>query len=365
MMMSRFMLWLLCSLSCFASAQQLLQLTPEQKQNLDIELYTVATAAYEQSDPVAATLVISDQHQRVLTLPVSGTVQQLYLLPGARVAAGDELGLIHSPEALALQRQYLGAIDRLERNRASKKRDEALYEGGAISKKRWQQTRAEWRQAEAMVKELASQLAAVGFNDEDLTQLRQGREMHSLLPLRAPIQGVVLDRKVQPGQAFAAGQELFHIGDAEQLWLSIHAPAQLASRARAGDGVFWQQQAIATVLQVGAAIESRTQSVMLTAALTQSQLGMLPGQSLMVNLQFLARAGLWLPRDSVVSIAGETAVFVASDEGYQLRPVAIAPAPGGWVALSGLNAGEQVVARGSAELKGVVMGLGGVGDDAE
>lgn len=365
MISSRSVLWLLCSLSSFASAQQVLQLTAEQRQNLDVELYVAGTAAYEQSDPVAATLVISDQHQRVLSLPVSGTVQQLYLLPGARVAAGDELGLIHSPEALALQRQYLGAIDRLERNRSSKQRDEALYEGGAISKKRWQQTRADWRQAEAIVKELASQLAAVGFNDEDLTQLRQGREMRSLLPLRAPILGVVLDRQVQPGQAFAAGQDLFHIGDAEKLWLSIHAPVQLASRARTGDGVFWQQQAIATVLQVGAAVESRTQSVVLTAALEQPQLELLPGQSLMVSLQFMARAGLWLPGDSVVNIAGETVVFVASEEAYQLRPVVIAPALAGWVVVSGLTAGEQVVARGSAELKGVAMGLGGAGDDAE
>jgi cobalt-zinc-cadmium efflux system membrane fusion protein len=324
-----------------------LELTAEQRQALEIELYSTGTNAYEQSDPVAARLVINDQHQRVLTLPVSGTVQQLSLLPGAQVEAGAELGLIHSPEALALQRQYLGAIDRLERTRASKKRDEALYQGGAISKKRWQQTRAEWRQGEAMVVELGSQLAAVGFTADELKLLQQGREMRSLLPLRAPIKGVVLERQVQPGEAFAAGQELYHIGDPEQLWLAILAPQQVASRARVGDAVVWQQRPLARVLQVGAAIEQSSQSVMLTAELTQPQPGLLPGQSLLVQLQFTARQGLWLPRDSVVSIAGESVVFVALDQGYHVRPVALAPAMGGWVAfivrpeLGGAGGGQR------------------------
>jgi cobalt-zinc-cadmium efflux system membrane fusion protein len=345
-----------------------LDLNAQQKQTLEIELYKTGTNAYEQSDPVAARLVINDRHQRVLTLPVSGTVQQLSLLPGARVEAGAELGLIHSPEALALQRQYLGAIDRLERTRASKKRDEALYQGGAISKKRWQQTRAEWRQGEAMVVELGSQLAAVGFTADELKLLQQGRQMRSLLPLRAPIKGVVLERRVQPGEAFAAGQELYHIGDPEQLWLAILAPQQLASRARVGDEVVWRQRALGRVLQVGAAIEQRSQSVMLTAELTQPQLQLspgqplLPGQSLLVQLQFTASEGLWLPDDSVVSIAGETVVFVAVGEAYEVRPVVLAPAMDGWLALSGLVQGEQVVASGSAALKGMVMGLGGAGD---
>ncbi len=346
----------------FAGSQ--LVLDSARQQALEIGFYQVGESASELSDPVVARLKLSDEHQRVLTLPVSGTIQKLSVLPGTPVAAGADLGLIHSREALALQREYLGAIDRLERQQASKQRDQSLYEGGAIAKKRWQQTLAEWRQGDAMVSELASQLAAVGFTDDELVQLQGNRKIRSLLPLRAPIEGVVLERYIQPGEAFAAGEKLFHIGDAGQLWLAIEVPPGLAVRTRSADPVYYGGDVIGQVLQVGVSVEQASQSVSLTAQVTVvPPPGLMPGQSLLVRLQFLDRQGLWLPRESVVNIGGDSAVFIAEGDNFELRVVDVVPARGGWAALSGLSSGEQVVTSGASVLKGVLMGLGGGSDD--
>jgi hypothetical protein len=84
-----------------------------------------------------------------------------------------------------------------------------------------------------------------------------------------------------------------------------------------------------------------------------------------VRLALQASSGLWLPRDSIVNIGGASMVFVQLENGYQPRRVELVPALDGWVALAGLRAGEAVVHRGSAALKGMVMGLGEAGDDAE
>jgi cobalt-zinc-cadmium efflux system membrane fusion protein len=356
---------LLACLAVNAYGTDALQVTAEQSQTMGIELYEVARSARELSDPLAAQLVLSDQHQRVLSLPVSGKVQELYRVPGAVVAAGDELGLVRSREALALQREYLGAIDQLERSTAAKKRDAALFKGGAISSKRWQQTLSEWRQDDALAKELASQLAALGIDTREQKALRQTRQIRSLLPLRAPMDGVIIERGIEPGESFAAGQQLFHLGDAGQLWLSILAPQQLAAKARVGDSVYLDGRTVGSVLQVGAAIEPDSQSVMLTASLEPADSTLLPGQSLLVQLGFTEREGLWLPRNGPVNIGGKTVVFIAQADGYALREIDAAPALEGWTALSGLSAGDQVVASGSAALKGMVMGLGGAGDDAQ
>lgn len=358
-------IWLLPAV---ATAEPLLQLGPEQIAALEIDVYRTGVVEQQLSDPLAATVVLSDQHQRMLSLPVTGTLQQLRVLPGATVEAGTELGTIVSREALGLQREYLAAQDQQERNRAAKRRDQALYKGGAIPAKRWQKTLSEWRQGEALLKELESQLSALGFNRDDLQQLRTGREMRSELTLRSPIDGVVLQCNMSPGEAFNAGQELFHIGDTGQLWLELRAPQVLARSASSGDKVYLHGEVVATVLQVGAAVEPASQSVLLTAELApdlQARVALMPGQSVLAQVSLAAHSGLWLPRDSVVNIGGATTVFVQHENGYEPRRVKVVAALDGWAALDGLSAGEAVVKSGSAALKGVVMGLGEAGDHAE
>ena len=360
-------LWLL---PVAAAAQQLLQLTPEQIAALEIELYRAGKVEQQLSDPLPAMVILSDQYQRILSVPVAGTVQQLRVLPGATVEAGAELGTILSREALGLQREYLAAHDQQERNRASKQRDQALYKGGAISAKRWQQTLAEWRQGEALLRELESQLSALGFNSDDLQQLLNHRQLRTELPLRSPIGGVVLQCSMSPGEAFSAGQALFHIGDAGHLWLELKAPQSLAYNTGSGDKVYLNGELVARVLQVGAAIEPASQSVLLTAELSvgaesSAKDPLLPGQSVLVQVGLEARSGLWLPRDSIVNIGGATTVFVAHENGYEPRRVTAVAALHGWAALDGLSEGEMIVKSGTAALKGVVMGLGEAGDNAE
>lgn len=359
--------WLL---SLGAAAQPVLQLNPEALAALEVEVFQTGRVEPQLSDPVMATVILSDQHQYMLSLPVTGTVQQLRVLPGARVEVGTELGTIASREALALQREFLAARDQQERNRASRERDQALYKGGAIPAKRWQQTLAEWRQGEALLTELTSQLRALGFNDDELARLEAGRDLRSELALRSPIAGVILHCSTSPGEAFDAGQALFHIGDPGHLWLELKAPLGLAGKAGPGDRVYLDRQPIASVLQVGAAIEPASQSVLLTAEMdapggSPNGTNMMPGQSVLVRLALQASSGLWLPRDSIVNIGGASMVFVQLENGYQPRRVELVPALDGWVALAGLRAGEAVVHRGSAALKGMVMGLGEAGDDAE
>ena len=355
---------LLALLPAAAAAQQL-TLDAAQRQAMAIELYEAGRSAPALSSPLVATAVLDDRHQRVLTLPVSGTVEQLGALPGARVAAGDVLGQFHSGEALTLQRAYLGAVDRLERSAASWRRDDALYRGGAIARKRWQQTRAQWRQDDAEAGELASQLGAVGLGEADLKALRDTRELRALLPLRAPIGGVVINRDLAPGQAFGAGQELFHLGDPARLWLAISVPPALAPSISPGDAVYRDGAAVGRVLQLGVAVDPGSRSVPLIAELGDAPAALLPGQAVLVQLTLQASAGLWLPRDSVVTLRGQAAVFVASGDGFAVRPVQVAPALDGWTALGGLSAGERVAAAGSAALKGMAMGLGEAAGDAQ
>lgn len=342
-----------------------LAVSDAQRQALAIELYEVGRSAPELTSPLLARVVVDDRHQRVLTLPVGGTIERLDALPGARVAAGDPLALFRSREAVTLQRDYLGASDRVERSRSAWQRDDALYRGGAIAQKRWQQTRAQWRQDESRLREIASQLGAVGLDEADLQALRGARELREVLPLRAPIAGAVIDRDLETGQSFGAGQELFHLGDPDRLWLRASVPPALAPRVRAGDGVYRDGAPLGRVLQIGAAVEAPTQAVPLTAEITAAQTGLLPGQPLQLQLTLQASTGRWLPRDSVVNLRGGAAVFVSTSGGFAVRTVRVAPALDGWTALAGIAAGERVAATGSAALKGLAMGLGEAPGDAQ
>src|SRR5690606_15381310 len=133
---------------------------------------------------------------------------------------------------------------------------------------------------------------------------------------------------------------------------------RLAARVQPGDTLrLADRDATLVVRQKDRSLAAGSQTIGILAEFT-SAIELLPGQ--IVSLQLPPQAdGIVVPADAVVHNGNATTVFVRVPDGVESRLLDLQPIGTDYLAIDGLTAGEEVVVRGAALLKGITLGLGG------
>lgn len=84
--------------------------------------------------------------------------------------------------------------------------------------------------------ELAQRLQFLGLQDL-ATALQAQTQSSSLLPVRAPLAGEVIERAAVPGEAAEPGKALLTIADPKRLWLTLHVRLEDAAKVKIGQKV--------------------------------------------------------------------------------------------------------------------------------
>lgn len=181
-----------------------------------------------------------------------------------------------------------------------------------------------------------------------------------LLEVRAPIDGVVVDRWRLAGERVEAGVPLFAIVDPTRLWVTAFVPVDLlprlsrAARATVVPEGFTDAVLTARPLGVSAAVDSLTRAVRVSYALEGRREDIPVGTLARVALPTRTRGnGIIVPASAVLEEDGNTIVFVqTSGERYELRLVQVDGGDGRRVLVrSGLTVGDRVVSGAAYQVK--------------
>lgn len=269
-----------------------------------------------------------------LAAKVMGSITQLPVALGQRVAAGELLLVLSSPDAEARVEQARAQLALTERELA---RERTLFARGV--------TPAESVRA---------------LEDRHTIQTAQLREAETLLgytQLRAPFAGVIAAKHVDAGDLASPGQPLLALdGDgAFEISASIPdslvgtlAPGQtLAVHVPAGDRHF-----IAPITEISSAADPATRSVALKLAVP-ADAGVRPGQFARLAVPGPLARTLLVPTSAVTRVGQMERVFVVTaDNRAALRLVKTGATRDTQVEiLSGLAAGERVVVAPPAALR--------------
>lgn len=181
-----------------------------------------------------------------------------------------------------------------------------------------------------------------------------------LLELRAPIDGVVVDRWGTAGARVETGMPLFSIIDPRRLWVTAFVPADAVSRldrsASATVAPEGYPDAILTArpLGVSAAVDSLTRAVRVSYALDGLRDDVPVGTLARIAIPTRSRgSGIIIPSSAVLEEDGNAIVFVqTSGERYERRLVQVDGGDGRRVLIrTGLSAGERVVSGAAYQVK--------------
>jgi Cu(I)/Ag(I) efflux system membrane fusion protein len=285
---------------------------------------------------------------RRVQLRVAGWVQELYLSrTGERVAAGQPLLAIYSPELYQSEQEYLIELHAMETAPAME------HEGRGAGAAR-------------------ERLSLLGVPAEELARLERERTASTRLVLTAPFAGTVLERGVVEGQYIGADTPLFSIADLSRLWVLADLYEMDLGRVHSGDRARFTAGSLpgrtfdGRVDFVYPTVSSETRTVKLRITLENPRGELRPGMYGRVVVTAAGTPGLAIPGEAVVNTGERDYVFLARAGGtFEPRMIAVGLQDGDWVqVLSGLAEGDTVVASASflidseSRLKAAIAGMG-------
>lgn len=295
--------------------------------------------------------------------PLAGRVASIKGARGQKVKVGDELARITSPDFGQAQADAVKSEADLALAKRVLERTRDLLKQGVLPQKELDTAQNSFDDAQSERDRAVERLAVWGG---------RGGDVNGAFALKAPMDGVIVDRNVQPGQEVRSDQmlagmavvaaPLFIISDPESLWVHLDVSEQdlsnlqvgqkLEIRSRAyGDQVF---PGVLTV--IGQSLNPDTRTVVAKGTVSNPEKLLKAQMYVDVNVITHVPKMPQVPIKAVFLREGKACVFVrASETTFEMRQITTAAEDAGHVFVSkGLNADEAVVSEGALVLESLL-----------
>lgn len=300
-----------------------------------------------------------------LASQIMGTVVILHAHEGERVQNGQVLALIDDAQSrtaveqataaeLAAQKAVSAAEAENALAEGTLKRYQQLYEKKSVSPQEFDEVKARWQSASARLEMARAGLAQAS------AALTQAQTSLGYTRIRAPFDGVVTERKVDPGTLASPGLPLFTVEDTRSYRLEVtvdETDVRLVSVERTAPAIIdalGSARLMGKVVQIVPAADPGSRSFLVKVELPRNPL---VRSGLFGRAQFARgeRSALLIPRTAVVERGQLQGVYVLdANQIAGLRYLTLGRATDSQVeVLAGLEAGEKLVAvPGGRELGG-------------
>lgn len=332
--------------------------TVPQEQLSHIQIVTISPASLTRTLRLSGQVAYNGFKTTPVITAVGGPVSQVLVFPGQHVRAGQPMLEVSSPDYSQLRASYLKARDSYNLADKNYQRAQDLFAHHAIAEADVLQAESTRTQAQADMNAAEQGLHILGITNLDSLA---SAPPTAQIPVRAPISGEVVDRLCSPGQLIQAGAtQCFTISDMSTVWVLVNVYQNQLSYIHNGDTVSVQTDAYPTIFHgkisyLAPAVDPNTRTLQ-ARIVTEN-----PGEKLKNQMYVTAIvvAGT-IPKAITVPVASvlrntENQPFVYVQTGatqFSRRMVDIGETQEGRIQiLSGLSAGEKVVADGSLFLQ--------------
>ncbi len=347
--------------------QGMVQIEPTMLRDLRVTTATVEARSEKDTATVLGQVGVNESAFAEVSAPIAGRISKLVVESGSVVRRGATLAAFESPTLGERRAALTRARAELEVAERSYERKQRLAEQRIVALREVTEAAAVLASAKATVDAAQSELAALGSGAES----GSGASMD----LRAPVSGVVLERRAVLGRFVEAGELLFRIGELSRVWVTVHAFERDAVRVNVGSTAdvilpaFPGRDFAGTVTLVGSEVEATSRTLPVRIELANQDGLLKPGMSVTARLMVgvPGEPVLVVPAVSLQRLQNDWVVFIPRGEtAFEARHVGRGRDLGTSVeVLSGLTAGETVVVDGAFLLKAEAEKASGGGEEHE
>ena len=219
------------------SAARPVTVPSEQLERLHVE--PVTQTSFRPTIQVTGTAQFNADVSTQVIPPISGPVMRILADVGAEVHRGQALALVSSPDFATTIADFRKAQAAYVQAKRVADQDEQLWKNDAIAKRDLEQAQTDASAASADRDAALQQLRALGVDEASIAALRDGKDVPQLEgAIRAPIDGTVVERLINPGQLLQAGSTpAFTVANLSTMWVQANVFETDLASVQIGDRV--------------------------------------------------------------------------------------------------------------------------------
>ena len=333
-----------------------IHMTAERAQSAGIKLQKSATLPIGSSLRLPGEIRLNEDRTAHVVPRVAGVAESVTANLGQSVKKGQVLAVLSSPSVSEQRSELLAAQRRLGLARATYQREKQLWQEKISAEQDYQQAQQALREAEINVANAQQKLQAIGAG---MGGSASGSAALNRFELRAPFDGIVVEKHLSVGEAVQDSTAVFTISDLRSVWAEMKVTAADLPQVRVGEparvrATAFDSSADGTVAYVGALIGQETRTAPARITLDNPEGVWRPG--LFVEIELITRsqnAAVAVRSSAVHKLDGkQNVVFTPTKEGFKAQPVQLGRSDSRHSEiLEGLSAGQSYVSEGGFVLK--------------
>ncbi len=299
-------------------------------------------------------ILLNDDRTVHVVPRVAGIAESVLVSTGQQVKRGQVLAIFSSP-LISEQRSMLQTAEkRLEHAQSVYDREKRLWEQKITAEQDYLQAQHAVQEATIDLENAKQKLAALGVSGNANVS---GRGLNRF-ELRAPYDGLVVERSLSIGEAVKEDTPIFTIADLGTVWAEAAIPAKDLPLVHVGDKVTirataFDAQTTGTVAFLGALVGEQTRMAKARIVVENPKGSWRPG--LFVNVEVKAHdvdVPVAVQTDALQTLGTQQVIFVRDEKGFVAHPVTPGRSDGKQVEIAqGLPPGTRYAARNSYVIK--------------
>ena len=328
----------------------LIALTPEQIRNANLVIATAGPGKIRSAVEFPGEIKFNEDRTAHVVPRVAGVAEAVVANLGQRVKKGDLLAVFASTQLSDQRSELLAAQRRLELARTTYAREKKLWEDKVSAEQDFLAARTALQEAEISEQNARQKLTAIGAT----TSARAINQFE----LRAPFDGIVVEKHLALGEAVAAETAVFTISDLTTVWAEfVIAPKDLG-HVRLGEAVrvasaAFDGKADGKISYVGALLGQQTRTATARVTLSNPEMAWRPGLFVTVSVSTgETDATVVIDSEALQTDSDRPQVYVEVPGGFAARAVKTGRTDGKRIEIvDGLAPGTRYVAGNSFVLK--------------
>ncbi|MCQ9617329.1 efflux RND transporter periplasmic adaptor subunit [Paenalcaligenes niemegkensis] len=325
--------------------------TEAQIQAAGISMAVAGPARIQGATKLPGEIVFNADRTAQLVPRLAGVVQTVKANLGQEVKQGEVLAIIASPELSERRSTLSAAQKRLTLARTTYERERLLWKEKISAEQDYLQARQQQQEAQIAVANALEQLQALGTDAGKPGSFNR-------LEVRAPFDGMIVEKDIALGETVSADASIFKISDLSTVWADIIVPAEKLGAVRVGSKAIVQatafdSQAEGVVSYVGSLLGQQSRAATARVSLSNPSGSWRPG--LFVNVQVVSGESdvpVAVEPEAVHTVEQESVVFVRHDNEFVAQIVKIGRRDAKAVeVLEGLKAGARYAVKNSFVIK--------------
>lgn len=314
--------------------------------------------------------------------PIDGQVTQVFVEPGSIVKIGQPLIEIKSDEIGQIQLEFLDKYIYADSNInqmtaqynlsvQTYKRESTLFHEGISSRAEYEVARAQMLkdranldalkiQKSTIVKVYAQRVALYGGSESTISRSAATKRIYPYITLYSHKNGVILNRKVNPGEILEKNRELFNLADLSTIWLVGYAFEKDAPDLKVGQkviGILEEHQhsnVEGKLSYVASVLDEERKTLEVIADIPNKNFDIKPNMYAEMVVDIGTMNALAAPNSALQKYGDYTFAYVeVKPHTFEERKVEVGQHNDKYTEIkSGLKAGEIVVSNGGFSLLG-------------